>query len=259
MVHSTQSHSVGSCCHWSYFLLLSVFCYSSKLQCCCIEAFTDMTTVPKRQDMTAVLCLQDTNKVLAISRIMVAWQPLGLAMGTYDMCNRYLQQRQQFGSPLAAFQVKSHLCCRSPLHQAVTFSICMHETCYYCYFASASQAKATAHLHACQLVDRLGGSWDASLMSQSWLHSHHLISAGCSPGKVTPVLPFPTTPGCDLQHMHAWNLLLLLRCLCGTRQSNGKLPFGRLKRQLLRYLSDVSVTGSLPTSGMPVLLLQGWS
>ena len=49
--------------------------------------------------------LQDTNKVLAISRIMVAWQPLGLAMGTYDMCNRYLQQRQQFGSPLAAFQV----------------------------------------------------------------------------------------------------------------------------------------------------------
>ena len=51
------------------------------------------------------VCLQDTNKVLAISRIMVAWQPLGLAMGTYDMCNRYLQQRQQFGSPLAAFQV----------------------------------------------------------------------------------------------------------------------------------------------------------
>ena len=52
-----------------------------------------------------LLCIQDTNKVLAISRIMVAWQPLGLAMGTYDMCNRYLQQRQQFGSPLAAFQV----------------------------------------------------------------------------------------------------------------------------------------------------------
>lgn len=49
--------------------------------------------------------VQDTNKVLAISRIMVAWQPLGLAMGCYDMCNRYLQQRHQFGSPLAAFQV----------------------------------------------------------------------------------------------------------------------------------------------------------
>ena len=55
--------------------------------------------------------MQDTNKVLAISRIMVAWQPLGLAMGTYDMCNRYLQQRQQFGSPLAAFQVNSSVRC----------------------------------------------------------------------------------------------------------------------------------------------------
>ena len=48
---------------------------------------------------------QDTNKVLAISRIMVAWQPVGLCMGVYDMCNRYMRERQQFGVPLAAFQV----------------------------------------------------------------------------------------------------------------------------------------------------------
>ena len=49
--------------------------------------------------------LQDTNVVLAISRIMVAWQPVGLAMGVYDMANRYLRQREQFGNPLAAYQV----------------------------------------------------------------------------------------------------------------------------------------------------------
>ena len=30
----------------------------------------------------------DTNKVLAISRIMVAWQPVGMAMGAYDMAVR---------------------------------------------------------------------------------------------------------------------------------------------------------------------------
>ncbi len=47
----------------------------------------------------------DTNKVLAISRIMVAWQPVGLALGAYDMCARYLQQRRQFGAPLASFQL----------------------------------------------------------------------------------------------------------------------------------------------------------
>ena len=51
--------------------------------------------------------LQDTNKVLAISRIMVAWQPVGLALGVYDMCVRYLKERKQFGVPLAAFQVAS--------------------------------------------------------------------------------------------------------------------------------------------------------
>ena len=56
--------------------------------------------------------LQDTNKVLAISRIMVAWQPVGLALGVYDMCVRYLKERQQFGVPLAAFQVPS-----MPQHQ----------------------------------------------------------------------------------------------------------------------------------------------
>ena len=69
----------------------------------------DMLDGPGARHSCLSMCLpglQDTNKVLAISRIMVAWQPLGLAMGTYDMCNRYLQQRQQFGSPLAAFQVE---------------------------------------------------------------------------------------------------------------------------------------------------------
>lgn len=56
--------------------------------------------------------MQDTNVVLAISRIMVAWQPVGLAMGVYDMANRYLRQREQFGNPLAAYQV-GHLPCAS--------------------------------------------------------------------------------------------------------------------------------------------------
>ena len=40
-----------------------------------------------------------------MSRIMVAWQPVGMAMGAYDMVVRYLSQRQQFGAPLASFQL----------------------------------------------------------------------------------------------------------------------------------------------------------
>jgi alkylation response protein AidB-like acyl-CoA dehydrogenase len=35
-----------------------------------------------------VTSFKDTNKVLALSRIMVAWLPVGMAMGAYDMAAR---------------------------------------------------------------------------------------------------------------------------------------------------------------------------
>ena len=49
--------------------------------------------------------MQDTNKVLAISRIMVAWQPVGICCGVFDMCTRYVGEREQFGTPLGSFQL----------------------------------------------------------------------------------------------------------------------------------------------------------
>nr|XP_007134786.1 hypothetical protein PHAVU_010G076000g [Phaseolus vulgaris]ESW06780.1 hypothetical protein PHAVU_010G076000g [Phaseolus vulgaris] len=61
--------------------------------------------VPDEDRIAGVNSFQDTNKVLAVSRLMVAWQPIGISMGIYDMCHRYLSERKQFGSPLAAFQI----------------------------------------------------------------------------------------------------------------------------------------------------------
>ncbi|CDP06469.1 unnamed protein product [Coffea canephora] len=61
--------------------------------------------VPDEDRLSGVNSFQDTNKVLAISRVMVAWQPIGIVMGVYDMCHRYLKERKQFGAPLAAFQI----------------------------------------------------------------------------------------------------------------------------------------------------------
>ncbi|KAF8396951.1 hypothetical protein HHK36_018587 [Tetracentron sinense] len=61
--------------------------------------------VPDEDRLPGVNSFQDTNKVLAVSRVMVAWQPIGIAMGVYDMCHRYLKERKQFGAPLAAFQI----------------------------------------------------------------------------------------------------------------------------------------------------------
>ncbi|CAN4118289.1 unnamed protein product [Withania somnifera] len=61
--------------------------------------------VPDEDRLPGVNSFQDTNKVLAVSRVMVAWQPIGIAMGVYDVCHRYLKERKQFGAPLAAFQI----------------------------------------------------------------------------------------------------------------------------------------------------------
>lgn len=61
--------------------------------------------VPDSDRLSGVSSFKDVNKVLGISRVMVAWQPVGLAMGVYDMALRYTRQREQFGMPLASFQL----------------------------------------------------------------------------------------------------------------------------------------------------------
>ncbi|KAG9453475.1 hypothetical protein H6P81_006379 [Aristolochia fimbriata] len=63
------------------------------------------TFVPDEDRLPGVNSFQDTSKVLAVSRVMVAWQPIGISMGVFDMCHRYLRERKQFGAPLAAFQL----------------------------------------------------------------------------------------------------------------------------------------------------------
>ncbi|KAK8928454.1 Acyl-coenzyme A oxidase 4, peroxisomal [Platanthera zijinensis] len=61
--------------------------------------------VPDEDRLPGVNSFQDTKKVLAVSRVMVTWQPIGISMGVFDMCHRYLMERKQFGAPLAAFQI----------------------------------------------------------------------------------------------------------------------------------------------------------
>lgn len=67
-----------------------------------------------------------SSQVLAVSRIMVAWQPVGMAMGAYDMCVRYLGQRQQFGAPLSAFQLSQDKLARMLGNIQVTLTCGLH-------------------------------------------------------------------------------------------------------------------------------------
>jgi glutaryl-CoA dehydrogenase len=51
---------------------------------------------------------EDTNELLRGSRIMVAWQAVGQQLAAFDVARRHAVERQQFGRPLAKFQLIQH-------------------------------------------------------------------------------------------------------------------------------------------------------
>lgn len=48
---------------------------------------------------------RDTNKVLKVTRLSVAWQAVGQQLAAFDVARSYAVERQQFGRPLASFQL----------------------------------------------------------------------------------------------------------------------------------------------------------
>jgi glutaryl-CoA dehydrogenase len=54
----------------------------------------------------------DTADVLTRSRIAVAWEAVGCARGAYEVALRYAGERQQFGRPIARFQLVQDLLAR---------------------------------------------------------------------------------------------------------------------------------------------------
>lgn len=48
---------------------------------------------------------KDTNKVLRMTRLSVAWQAVGQQQAAFDVARRYAVEREQFGRPLASFQL----------------------------------------------------------------------------------------------------------------------------------------------------------
>jgi len=48
---------------------------------------------------------RDTNKVLKVTRLSVAWQAVGQQLAAFDVARRYAVERSQFGRPIASFQL----------------------------------------------------------------------------------------------------------------------------------------------------------
>ena len=65
----------------------------------------DNVVVPDFFKLANANSFRDTNKVLKVTRLGVAWQAVGQQLAAFDIARRYAVERTQFGRPLASFQL----------------------------------------------------------------------------------------------------------------------------------------------------------
>jgi len=66
--------------------------------------------IPENDRLQKANSFKDTAKVLRMTRAGVAWQALGCARGAYESALKYTKKREQFGKPIAKFQlIQNHL------------------------------------------------------------------------------------------------------------------------------------------------------
>lgn len=66
--------------------------------------------IPASNHLPGTASFKDTNVILEQSRAGLAWQSVGAQMAIFDVARRYALERQQFGRPLASFQLtQDHL------------------------------------------------------------------------------------------------------------------------------------------------------
>ncbi|MGW7282707.1 acyl-CoA dehydrogenase family protein [Streptomyces sp. NPDC054844] len=69
--------------------------------------------VPESDRLQRVSSFRDVAEILRATRSGVAWQALGVMVGAYELALRYAGERQQFGRPLAGFQLVQDLLVKS--------------------------------------------------------------------------------------------------------------------------------------------------
>ena len=99
----------------------------------------DNVRVPEEDRLQLAESFRDTAKVLRLTRAGVAWMATGCARGAYEHAVAYARQRQQFGKPIAGFQLVQDLLVR--MLSNVTASACM------CLRLSQLQAQGLAKDH----------------------------------------------------------------------------------------------------------------
>jgi glutaryl-CoA dehydrogenase len=83
----------------------------------------DDCRVPEENRLQGALTFRDTARVLRMTRAFVAWEAVGCAMGAYENALAYAQTREQFGKPIAKFQLIQDLLVK--MLGNITASLCM--------------------------------------------------------------------------------------------------------------------------------------
>src|SRR6266700_2850024 len=83
----------------------------------------DNCRVPEENRLQMDTSFRDTARVLRMTRAFVAWEAVGCAMGAYEHALAYAQTREQFGKPIAKFQLIQDLLVK--MLGNITASLCM--------------------------------------------------------------------------------------------------------------------------------------
>ena len=83
----------------------------------------DNCRVPEENRLQMDTSFRDTARVLRMTRAFVAWEAVGCAMGAYEHALAYAQTREQFGKPIAKFQLVQDLLVK--MLGNITASLCL--------------------------------------------------------------------------------------------------------------------------------------
>ena len=81
--------------------------------------------VPEANRLANASSFEDTSKVLKVTRMGVAWQATGCARGAYEHALRYTQGREQFGKPIAGFQMVQDLLVQMLANVVASTAMCV--------------------------------------------------------------------------------------------------------------------------------------
>jgi glutaryl-CoA dehydrogenase len=81
--------------------------------------------VPEANRLGGASSFKDTAKVLKVTRMGVAWAATGCARGAYEHALRYTRQREQFGRPIAGFQLVQDLLVKMLANVVASTGMCV--------------------------------------------------------------------------------------------------------------------------------------